>query len=279
MNIPEMAGGANATDTRTAGFDIGIAQGGDPANWINPDNRYGGLTNIFTALGTDTAPGGAGDIFRAAADHAILAQQGMYAHDPLSPASTAHLKAAGVIQGAMDTGLLTTLQDGNNDAAVSAKDLYDAKARAYDMVSKLGEFGIGKLPSNEYVDLMRNIGGDGLKEIFIGSPPPDHATVANVPSPNFDARTAQVIQAVPPELIPPHFRAMEDYEWMFDGKGNVVDYRTALIAAHDMGIPPSSVGAGFREVLESLGNKGQGSAFRDGFGEVVVQPHASIQPR
>ena len=37
--IPEMAEGANAPDTRTAGVDIGIAQGGDPANWINPDNR------------------------------------------------------------------------------------------------------------------------------------------------------------------------------------------------------------------------------------------------
>lgn len=179
----------------------------------------------------------------------------------------------------MDSALLTTLQDGNNDAVISAKDVYDAKARAYDMVSKRGEFGIGKLPSNEYVDLIRSMGGDGLKEIFIGSPPPDHATVADVPAPNFDVRTAQVIQAVPPELMPPHFRAMEDYDWMFDNQGNVVDYRAALKAAHDVGFPPSSVGAGYQEVLESFGAKGQGAAFREGYAQVVIEPHAGIQPR
>jgi hypothetical protein len=64
---------------------------------------------MFTVMGTDAAPGGAGDIFRAAADHAILAQQGMYAHDPLSPNSQGHLATAGTIQGAMDSGLLTTI--------------------------------------------------------------------------------------------------------------------------------------------------------------------------
>lgn len=126
--------------------------------------------------------------------------------------------------------------------------------------------------------MMMDVGDADNKELFIGSPPGD-TEIAQVSSPNFDARNAQIVQAIPHELIQPQFRGSEDYDWMFDHQGNVVDYRTALQNAHTMGIPPASVGAGYQEVLESLGQKNQGSAFRDHYNEVILQAVAGTQPR
>ncbi|MFV8310746.1 hypothetical protein [Mycobacteroides chelonae] len=268
--LSEMAGGPNRDD----GFDV-PAKSGDPNNWADPDNRHGGLTNIFSIIGSDTQ---AGDTFRGDALATILAEQGAYAHDPSAQGAAGHLSIAGILQGTMDQGLLTTLQDGNDDKPIKEKDIYDAKVRSWEAASKLielGKEGVGKIPGGEYINLIYDQAGeDALKNTFVGQEPKGGAETAQVSAPNYAERNLQVLQGVAPELLTQYNKDPRgDYSWAFDNNGRFVDYDTALAQARNRaGLGPENVASVYQEMLNSLGNSGQGYAFRNAYEQVINQP-------
>lgn len=102
-------------------------------------------------------------------------------------------------------------QDGYDDKAAQAAEIYARKNNAYGALMSLGTLGIGNLPGGDYINAMIGAGGDPLKESVIGAQPsgPETAKLAGFDS----ARQAYNILNAAPEL-PPEFK--EVYRWAFD---------------------------------------------------------------
>lgn len=184
------------------GFSIG--------GWTDPDGfrHYTGSANVFALMNTDET---AGTNFTRAAYQEMLAKQGAYALNPMGESAANNLDTAGRLAGLTDYGLMRGTQDGYDDKAAQAAEIYARKNNAYGALMSLGTLGIGNLPGGDYINAMIGAGGDPLKESVIGAQPsgPETAKLAGFDS----ARQAYNILNAAPEL-PPEFK--EVYRWAFD---------------------------------------------------------------
>lgn len=87
-----------------------------------------------------------------AAYQEMLAKQGAYALDPMHPSSTNNLDTAGRVAALTDRGLQLGIQDGYDDQARQAAEIYARKNNAYGAMMSLGTFGIGNLPGGDLMN-------------------------------------------------------------------------------------------------------------------------------
>lgn len=134
-----------------AGANPEYLPGFDTAGWIDPDGmrHFQGSANVFALMNTDET---AGTDFTQAAYQEMLAKQGAYALDPMHPSSTNNLDTAGRVAALTDRGLQLGIQDGYDDQARQAAEIYARKNNAYGAMMSLGTFGIGNLPGGDLMN-------------------------------------------------------------------------------------------------------------------------------
>lgn len=198
--------------------------GFDTDGWADPDGKqhYTGSANVFALMNTDET---AGTNFTQAAYQEMLAKQGEYALNPMGESVVNNLDTAGTLAGLADVGLLRGTQDGYDDTAAQAAEMYARKNNAYGALMSLGTLGIGNLSGGDYINAMLGAGGDPLKESIIGAQPTgaDSAKLSGFDS----ARQAYNILNAAPEL-PPEFKT---YDWAFNHDGTLKSWDDLQVSA------------------------------------------------
>lgn len=114
------------------GFSIG--------GWTDPDGfrHYTGSANVFALMNTDET---AGTNFTRAAYQEMLAKQGAYALNPMGESAANNLDTAGRLAGLTDYGLMRGTQDGYDDKAAQAAEIYARKSarQAYNILNAAPE--------------------------------------------------------------------------------------------------------------------------------------------
>ncbi|MHA7653390.1 TPR repeat region-containing protein [Mycobacterium sp. ML4] len=276
--IPDMAGASAPPDRQTAGFHVGL---GDH-NWTNADGRHGGLVNIMSIMDSDLTKNpshpGAGEIFNAGAVAAMTGQEGLFAHDPHAPNAGSHLIASGIIQGALDQGLMTALQHDATNHQANLHEVWQHKKDAWDTWQRLAGLAEGEIkkagPFGKafgYADeLLGDQIKDGLKNDFVGKEPDKNVTVSQLPAPNWERLYNQTLAQVPGTLSP-ELRAQ--YPWAFGGDGHLLNYEQALANAELANVRSTEVANTYKVLLNSLSDDAW-ETFSQAYAEVtgVVVP-------
>jgi hypothetical protein len=256
--ISDMAGASAPPDRQTAGFHVGLGED----NWANADGRHGGLVNIMSIMDSDLTknPGhpGAGEIFNAGAVAAMTGQEHLFAHDPHAPDAGSHLIASGIIQGALDQGLMTALQNDATNHQTNLHDVWQHKKDAWDTWQRLAGVAEGEIkkagPFGKAFGYADELFGDqikdGLKNDFLGKEPDKNITVGQLPAPNWDKLFNATLAQVPPESFSAELRGK--YGWAFGDDGRVLGYEQALVQADSLGVPSTVVQNAYQVLLNSL---------------------------
>nr|WP_205877159.1 hypothetical protein [Mycobacterium gordonae] len=272
--IPDLAGAGAPPDRQTAGFHVGLGE----QNWADTDGRHGGLVNIMSIMDSDLTKNpshpGAGEIFNAGAVAAMTGQEGMFAHDPHAPNAGSHLIASGIIQGALDQGLMTALQHDATNHQANLHDVWQHKKDAWDTWQRLAGVAEGEIkkagPFGKAFGYADELFGDqikdGLKNDFLGKEPDKNVTVDQLPAPNWERLYNQTLVQVPPGMFTAQMR--DHYQWAFGDDGHVLGYEQALAKGQQQGIAPADIENGYQVLLNSLSDDAWES-FSHGYGTVT----------
>ena len=247
-----------------AGANLEYLPGFDTAGWIDPDGmrHFQGSTNVFALMNTDET---AGTDFTQAAYQEMLAKQGAYALDPMHPSSTNNLDTAGRVAALTDRGLQLGIQDGYDDQARQAAEIYARKNNAYGAMMSLGTLGIGNLPGGDLMNAMIGAGGDPFKESIIGAQP-SGAEVATIGGFDSVRQSYNILNAAD---LPADF--VDTYRWAFDEDGNLRPWYELQSGALGM----NEISGDFLTMFSMFGNPrdGHDDRMQDAYDAVVWNAH------
>ena len=247
-----------------AGANPEYLPGFDTAGWIDPDGmrHFQGSANVFALMNTDET---AGTDFTQAAYQEMLAKQGAYALDPMHPSSTNNLDTAGRVAALTDRGLQLGIQDGYDDQARQAAEIYARKNNAYGAMMSLGTFGIGNLPGGDLMSAMIGAGGDPFKESIIGAQP-SGAEVATIGGFDSVRQSYNILNAAD---LPADF--VDTYRWAFDEDRNLRPWYEVQSGALGM----NEISGDFLTMFSMFGNPrdGHDDRMQDAYDAVVWNAH------